>query len=382
MHILIAPNAFKGSLSASEVARAIAAGLRKSGLDCSLELIPIADGGDGTAELISKNLFAKKVICRVHDPLGSKINTSFGWVANKKTAILDLANASGLRLINRARARPLIANTRGTGELIKCALDKGAQKIILGIGGSATVDGGSGLLHELGVKFLDSRRKEIENLPAGLLSLKEIDAGQLDSRIFNCEVTVLCDVTNKLLGRNGAAAVFGPQKGAGEKEVAILERCLSRLSSISTKATGVDMDSLKYGGSAGGVAAAMKAYLGAQLVSGISYFLETVNFEKATAKSDLILTAEGKLDEQTLEGKGPFGVATTAMKYGISVVFLTGQMPAQISAKLHKYFNVIIPVGHGPSTIEEAIHNTSTDLQRTAFELGKLLSLQNNWKNK
>ena len=142
------------------------------------------------------------------------------------------------------------------------------------------------------------------------------------------------------------------------------------------------MDSLKYGGSAGGVAAAMKAYLGAQLVSGISYFLETVNFEKATAKSDLILTAEGKLDEQTLEGKGPFGVATTAMKNGIPVVFLTGQMPAQISAKLHKYFNVIIPVGHGPSTIEEAIHNTSTDLQRTAFELGKLLSLQNNWKNK
>ena len=376
MHIVIAPNAFKGSLTSSDAAQCIAEGLKKSNLSCTIKKIPIADGGDGTAHLISKKLSAKVITTFVRDPLGKKIQSSYGWVNKTKTAIIELADASGIRLLNANALNPLKANTRGTGELIKSALDKGAKKIIIGLGGSATVDGASGLLNELGVIFLDKSGRKIIEFPKGLLALNRIDISGMDSRLKDCEIILLCDVTNKLLGNNGAAAVFGPQKGADKKTVALLEKCLYQFNKIVKKDLNIDMDSLKHGGTAGGVAAAMAAFMKAKLVSGIYYFLEIVNFETELKNTDLLITAEGKLDSQTLEGKGPFGVAEKALQYKIPVIILAGQVPQKPSKQLHQYFDVILPIGKAPSSIEDAIKNTAADLERTAFELGNLLALK------
>ena len=376
MRIIIAPNAFKGSLTAGETAQSIAAGLKQSTLPCTLKLIPIADGGDGTARIISKKMSAKSVKTLIHDPLGKKIFASYGWVNKTKTAVIELADASGLRLIKQHDLNPMKSNTRGTGELIKSALDKGAQKIILGIGGSATIDGASGLLDELGVKFLDKSERKITELPKGLLALNRIDLSGMDSRLKDCKIILLCDVANKLLGKNGAATVFGPQKGADKKAVALLEKCLYQLNKIVKKDVKVDMDSFKHGGSAGGVAAGLAAFANAKLVSGISYFLDLIKFENELKKTDLIITAEGRLDTQTLEGKGPYGVAEKAMQHKIPVIILAGEVPPKAGKELHRYFKAILPIGHGPSSTEDAVKNTAADLERTAFELGNLLALK------
>jgi glycerate kinase len=378
MRILIAPNAFKGSLTAGEAAQCIATGLKKSKLSCTLQLLPVADGGDGTSNLIRKELSAKSVITSVHDPLGKAITASYGLVNKTNAAIIELADASGLRLLNPAKLNPLQSNTRGTGELIKVALDQGAKKIIMGIGGSATVDGATGLLNELGVKFLDKRGRKIKEFPKGLLALNRIDVSAIDSRLKDCEIIVLCDVTNKLLGKKGAAAVFGPQKGADKKAVALLEKCLYQLTKIAKKDVGVNMDSFEFGGSAGGVAAGMAAFPNAKLVSGISYFLDLIAFEKQLENTDLVITAEGKLDHQTLEGKAPFGIAQKALLHHVPVIILAGQVPQNPPKELRQYFDVILPIGHTPSSLEDAIKNTADDLERTAFELGNLLSLKNN----
>jgi len=305
MRIVIAPNAFKGSLTAGETAQSIATGLKQSPLSCTLKLMPVADGGDGTAHLISKRMSAKSVKILVHDPLGKKIFASYGWVNKTKTAIIELADASGLRLIKQDDLNPMKSNSRGTGELIKSALDKGAQKIILGIGGSATIDGASGLLDELGVKFLDKSERKITELPKGLLALNRINISGI-----------------------------------------------------------------------GGVAAGLAAFANAKLVSGISYFLDLIKFENELKKTDLIITAEGRLDTQTLEGKGPYGVAEKAMQHKIPVIILAGEVPPKAGKELHRYFKAILPIGHGPSSTEDAVKNTAADLERTAFELGNLLALK------
>ena len=378
MHIVIAPNAFKGSLSSGEAAQCIAEGFKKSKLACTLKQIPIADGGDGTAHLISKKMSAKTLHSVVHDPLGKKIKASYGWDEKNKTAVIEMADASGIRLIKKESLNPLKSNTRGTGELIKSALDKGAKKIVIGLGGSATVDGATGLLNELGVRFLNKSGRKLTELPKGLLALNSIDVSGMDSRLKDCEIILLCDVTNKLLGKNGAASVFGPQKGANKKDVSLLEKCLYQFNKIVKKDLKVDMDSFKYGGAAGGVAAALKAFTNAKLVSGISYYLDIVSFDNELKNTDLVITGEGALDTQTLEGKGPYGVAEKANQYKIPVIVLAGQVPQKIEKKLHEYFNMIFSIGHAPVSASEAINNTSSDLERTAFELGNLLALKNN----
>lgn len=374
--MVIAPNAFKGSLPAEKVADCIAKGIRQSGLVCSLKLIPVADGGDGTARLIAKEMNSKAVSVPVPDPLGRLVNASFGWVEDTRTAIIEMSDASGIKLLKKEELNPLIANTKGTGELILAALDQGAQKIIIGVGGSATVDGASGLLRALGVDFKDENGKKIENLPEGLSKLKSIDIVGLDKRLKSCAITVMCDVKNTLLGENGSAVIFGPQKGATEKDVRHLEKCLERLNQVAEATLNVSMSSMTYGGAAGGVAAGLAAFLGAELVSGIEFFLDVVNFDEALKDTDIVITAEGSLDLQTLEGKGPFGVARRAKNKKIPVIGLAGQIALHTDNKLRSYFDVILPIGHAPCSIEGAIANTRADLIRTSSELGNLLALK------
>lgn len=374
MHILIAPNAFKNSLSAPEAAEAIQLGLMQSKLQCTTTCFPVGDGGDGTAELIIKSCGGTFQTAQVHDTAGRSITTSFGLINKGNTAVIEMADASGLRLLKDIAPDPLHATSAGTGELIKQALGKGVKKIIIGMGGSATVDGGTGILTALGVRFLDAKGKTLDKMPEALVDLAAIDLSDIDENVHKCSFTVLCDADITLSGENGAAAVFGPQKGATAEDVKTLEKCLEKFAAITFRQTGKDLTQLKYGGTAGGAAAGLSAFLNAELVNGINYFLQLTNFDEALYKSDIVITAEGSIDEQTLKGKGPFGVALKAKKNGKKVIGLAGKVPLQQS-DLKQYFDVLLAIGNEPADIQTAIKNTAHNLARTAMQAGNLLAL-------
>jgi glycerate 2-kinase len=374
MRILVAPNAFKNSLDAKKVAQAIREGLIQSKLACEVECFPVGDGGDGTAPLLIEREKGKRLKAEVLDPLGRKITASFGLIDDGKTAVLELADAVGLRLLKQKEYAPLHANTRGAGELIKKALEQGVRKIIMCIGGSATVDGASGMLMALGAKFIDQQEKGITQMPEALDQLKRIDLTGIDIRLSNTELVVLCDVDNPLLGTNGAASIFGPQKGASPKEVIVLDKLLTHFRNVVKEQTGKDMASIKYGGAAGGVAAGMHCLLGAKLMNGIDYFLGITGFEDALKNTDLVITGEGSLDEQTLMGKAPYGVAKRAKEKSLPVIGMAGNVPIKISEQLSTYFDVLMPINNQIMDLETAIAHTNDNLVRTAKALGDLLS--------
>ena len=374
MRILVAPNAFKNSLDAKKVAEAIKEGLVQSKLTCEVECFPVGDGGDGTAPLIIEKQKGKKMNVGVHDPLGRKITASFGLIDDGKTAVLELADAVGLRLLKQKEYAPLHANTMGAGELIKKALEQGVHKIILCIGGSATVDGATGILMALGAKFIDQDEKEITQIPEGLDQLKRIALTSLGTVLSKTELLVLCDVDNPLLGIKGAASIFGPQKGASPKEVIVLEKLLTHLRNVVLEQTGKDMAKIKYGGAAGGVAAGMHCLLGARLMNGIDYFLEITGFEEALKNADIVITGEGSLDEQTLMGKAPFGVAKRAKEKSLRVIGMAGNVPIKTSEQLSTYFDVLLPINNQIMDLETAMKNTYANLVRTSKALGDLLS--------
>jgi glycerate 2-kinase len=374
VHILIAPNAFKNSLDAGAAAEAIRYGLQRSKLKCTCECFPVGDGGDGTAALLIQKHAGKIVPAEVHDPLGRKIRAGFGLIDNGKAAVIEMADASGLRLLHREEYDPLHANTFGTGELIQSALAEGISKIIIGIGGSATVDGGTGILRALGVRFLDADGKILLNLPADLASLESIDLSGLDQRIQHSTQIVLCDVENPLLGEEGAATVFGPQKGATEAVVKKLEAVLTKYRDIVFRQTGKDMATMKHGGAAGGVAAGLCGLLNAKLVNGIDHFLDTTGFCDALQRADLVITGEGRMDEQTLHGKGPYGVALRAKTKKIPVIGLAGQISPQAQALLRRYFVQLLAINSPSVELEKALKQTAPNLQRIATELGNHLA--------
>jgi len=378
MHILIAPNAFKHGLDAEEAARAIGEGFNQSRLNCTCECFPIGDGGDGTGELIIKKCNGELVHAEVNDALGRKINASFGLIEGGKTAVIEMANASGLRLLKQEELNPLITTSYGTGEQIKIALDKGAKKIIIGMGGSATVDGASGMLKALGVRFLDEAGIELASLPKDLVNLASVDLSNLDKRVGQSELIVLCDVDNLLLGEQGSAEIFGPQKGASAEDVLRLDAALAKLSAVALEKTGKDMSVIKYGGTAGGAAAGLYAFLNARLVNGIDHFLQLTGFDEALEKSDLVITGEGSIDEQTLQGKGPYGVAYRAKMKGLPVIALAGKVPLEKNEALQKYFDALMAIGQQPGDLQTALANTAANLTRTAIAIGNLLALYAN----
>jgi len=373
MHILIAPNAFKNSLPAQQAALAIQKGLAASALHCTTECFPIADGGDGTGHLILQKCDGTEVNVIVNDPLCRKINASFGLIDDGKTAVIEMANASGLRLLKPDELNPMKASSYGTGQMIKHALDKGVTKIILAVGGSATVDGGCGILNALGVQFFDADGNALQPDPESLNQMASVDISNLDARLAACEIIILCDVDNRLLGNNGAAAIFGPQKGASAQNVKQLEAFLSKFSGITQQQLGKDITQLKYGGAAGGVTAGLYAFLNATLVNGIQYFLQLTHFEASLQKSNLVITGEGSIDEQTLQGKGPFGVAELAKQCNIPVIGLAGKVPLNANAELRKYFDVLLAINNEPGDLQTAMKNTEDNLVRTGTLIGNML---------
>jgi len=375
MRILIAPNAFKNSLPADEAARAIQRGLSLSRLVHTSECHPIGDGGDGTGDLIIRQLQGQFIPARVSDPLGRIIDSSFGLIDDGRTAVIEMAHASGLRLLDLKELDPLHTSSSGTGDLIRMALDRNVKKIILGIGGSATVDGGTGILQALGVRFLDGQGAPLTGLPESLTEAVTIDISGLDPRIHNVELIVLCDVDNLLLGEEGAAAVFGPQKGASPQGVRKLEASLTKFRELALHHTGKDLGAIRSGGAAGGAAAGLYGFLGARLVNGIDTFLELTGFENVLQQCDLVITGEGSIDLQTLQGKGPYGVAVRAKARGLPVIGLAGRVPLEKDLSLEKYFDVLLAIGNSPMGLAEALQSTEANLVRTAKEVGDLLAI-------
>ncbi|MEJ7767815.1 MAG: glycerate kinase [Chitinophagaceae bacterium] len=375
MHILVSPNAYKNSLDATASAEAICAGLLSSRLECTTESFPIGDGGDGTAGLLVKRGGGTLINCQVRDPLGRFISSNFGLVNGGDTAIIEMADASGLRLLAPDELNPLYATSFGTGQLISHALDRNVSHIIICIGGSATVDGACGMLQALGVRFLDANDKELSKLPANLVHLEKIDLANLDDRALQCKFTILCDVENLLLGDQGAAKVFGPQKGASDEDVLLLDAGLTRFRDVVQQQMGRDMSLVKHGGAAGGTAAGLHSLLNAELVNGIDHFLAITGFENALQKADLLITGEGSIDEQTLHGKAPFGVAVLAKRKGIPVIGLSGKLPIDASETLHHYFDVLLAIGNGPVEMKQAMRDAEANLFRTAREVGNMIAL-------
>ena len=323
MRIVVAPDKFKGSATAAQVAAAVAAGLRLIRPDLDIAEVPVADGGDGTVAAALAAGFAP-VRTTAEGPVGDLVETTFA--VHDGTAVIEMADVAGLRRLPASGPAPLIASTYGVGEVIEAALDTGARTIVLGIGGSATTDGGAGMVQALGVRLIGSDAQELARGGAALAGLSAVDPAGLEARIGSAAVIVASDVSNPLLGPAGAAAVFGPQKGASSADIAVLEAGLARWASLTNAAIGRDFSSVPGAGAAGGTGFAALAYLGGRLVPGAELMLDLTGFTAALDGADLVITGEGSLDRQTLSGKAPAGVAKAAAEHGVPVHVVAGRV--------------------------------------------------------
>lgn len=327
MRVLVAPDKFRGTLTAAEAARAVAAGWRRSRPGDDLVETPMADGGEGTLDALVASLGGERRGARVTGPLGDPVEADYGMVpgAGGATAVVEMARASGLQLISEARRDPLRATTRGTGELILLACAGRPASVIVCIGGSATNDGGAGMAQALGARLLDASGREIGPGGVALLGLARVDATALDLAVRGARFVVACDVDNPLTGPQGASAVYGPQKGASEDDVMLLDRALAHYAAVLHRDLGIDVRDVRGAGAAGGLGAGLVAFLGARLRPGIAVVMEAVGFAERLRGAGLVVTGEGRLDEQSLRGKTPAGVIQAAREAGVPVAVVCGQ---------------------------------------------------------
>jgi glycerate kinase len=371
MKILIAPNSLKNAASAFEIAIAIEAGITKSLPGAESKKMPIADGGQYTMDVIHYVTRGTTVDVTVVDPLGKPILASYG-VNPDNSCTIEIARASGYELVNGRDKNPLITSTYGTGLLIRHALEKGCRKFVLALGGTATVDGGAGILQALGIRLLD---KEGNDLPPGggnLIILDRFEPSGMIEAVREAEFTLLCDVQNPLLGAEGAAMVFSPQKGAGPMEAAVLERCLATFADRCEDYCGEKLSDMPGAGAAGGVPVGLSAFFSATSVSGTDYILDLLDADKNIQWSDLVITAEGSLDNQTYLGKAPYILAERAQKAGKKVICLGGSVPHRVDHP-DTIFDAVFSIQNRPMTMEESIHETLQSIENTAYEIGKLM---------
>ncbi len=373
MHILIAPTAFKGSLSPMQAADAILAGLRASGLDATYDRLPLADGGDGTLESFLAT-GGRRVEAETVDALLRPLRAPFA-LFDDGTAVIEMALASGLALIAPRERDALRATSTGTGLLMQAALDVGARRIIVGLGGSATTDGGAGALAALGVRLLDGSGDEIGQGGGGLGDVVRIDASALDPRWCTTEVIYATDVENLALGEQGAARVFAPQKGASPEKVETLEANLSHYFAAIARQSGVDVRSIPGGGAAGAIAAGLLAFLGGRIASGVDLILEHHRIDDRLRHTQLVITGEGKLDSQTMGGKAPLGIARRAAAAGVRTVALVGAFEGDAQAAHEGGFWSVMPITPRPMRVEEAMVDAPRLLEDAALRLGYLLRL-------
>lgn len=374
MKILIAPDSFKESLSAEQVAKAIEQGFRQYFSDADFQRIPIADGGEGTlAALVSSNQGELKT-SQVEGPLGDLTEAKWGLINQGDVAVIELAEASGLALITPEKRQVLSASSYGTGQIIKQALDFGVTQIILCLGGSATNDAGAGIAQALGIQLLDKAGNEIEKGGAALSQLDKINMDNLHPRASQIEWLLACDVDNPLCGPRGASAVFGPQKGATQAEVKALDAALAHFAKQAETLTKEDHSKTQGYGAAGGTALGISLFARPKLEAGIDIVLRTANFEEHLKGTDLVITGEGQMDYQTLHGKAPFGVAKAAKEKGIKVIGISGSLGADTSG-LAQYFDAIFDSTRASMPLEQVLAEAEKNLIHLASNIAATLKL-------
>ena len=375
MRIVIAPDSYKESLTALEVATAIEAGFREVFPDADYLKLPMADGGEGTVAALVAATGGRLVEAEVSGPLGEAVRACYGLTGDGRTAVIEMAAACGLALVAPERRNPLLTTTRGTGELIRAALDTGASHLIIGIGGSATNDGGAGMLQALGVKLQDRAGREIGFGGGRLADLERIDISGLDPRLHACRIEAACDVDNPLTGPKGASAIFGPQKGATPEMMAQLDANLAHYAGLISRDLGLRVDQVPGAGAAGGMGAALLAFFGAQLRPGIEIVMEAVGLEACVRDADLVITGEGRIDSQTIYGKTPIGVARLAKRYGKPVIGIAGSLSDDAGVVHGQGIDAVFSVLSRVATLEEALAQAAANVRTTARNVAATLKL-------
>ena len=375
MKIVIAPDSFKDSLSAQAVADAIASGLAEVWPDAELVKCPMADGGEGTVEAVLDACKGQWMSAQVSGPLGDSVSAQWGWLAQSRTAIIEMAMASGLQLLTLKQRDACLTSTEGTGQLISAALDAGAQRVILAIGGSATNDGGSGMLSALGARFLDRNDQPLPRGGRALTDLARIDLSDLDPRLANVRVEIAADVDNPLCGPTGASHIFGPQKGASPDQVLALDAALAHFADHSARTLGRDLRDSPGSGAAGGMGFAAKAYLNASFRAGVEVVADLTGLEQALVGADLVITGEGRFDAQTLRGKTPLGVARVAQRQRIPVIVLAGTLGEGYEQLYRHGISAAFALTSGPMDLEHACREAPRLLQERARDVARVWQL-------
>ncbi|MFW5980048.1 MAG: glycerate kinase [Halanaerobiales bacterium] len=375
MNILIAPDSFKESLTAMEVASSLKRGLAKVNSSFNIKLLPMADGGEGTVKSLVNATNGKIFTKMVTGPLGNEVEAFFGMLGDKKTAVIEMAAASGLPLVPEDKRDPTKTTTYGTGELIKEALNKGSSKIIIGIGGSATTDCGIGMAQALGAKFLDKSGNEVGFGGENLIKIQHIDLSELDKRLNNIEIQVACDVDNPLYGKDGAAYVYGPQKGASKKDVKKLDKGLRHIARVIENDLNKKIANVPGAGAAGGLGAGLLAFLNAVLKPGIDIVIEASKIKEKMNDIDLVITGEGKLDAQTVAGKTPVGVARVARDKNIPVIAIAGTLGENAKNVYDHGIDTFFSIINSPLKLDEALDKSSELLEDFGENLGRLINI-------
>ncbi|ASA57655.1 glycerate kinase [Vibrio gazogenes] len=375
MRIVIAPDSFKESLSAVEVAEIIAQGWQQVFPEAECIKKPVTDGGDGFVDALVTASQGQKLTARVNNPIGVEIDAEWGMSQDRQTAFIEMAAASGLALLTAEERNPLLTTSFGTGQLIRAALDEGINHLVLGIGGSATNDGGVGMMQALGASFIDAQGDELPPGGATLSRLDSIDLSGLDPRLQSCRIEVACDVTNPLTGKSGAAAVYGPQKGATPAMVRVLDRGLAHYAEMVEKQLGQTVDTRPGAGAAGGVGAALIAFLNARLSPGVELVSEALDLAPEIARCDLVITGEGCLDTQSLNGKVPVGIAHLAKRYGKPVIALAGSVKATEQQLYEAGIDAAFGTVQAVMTLDAALAQAASHLEQTTVQVARLVHI-------
>lgn len=373
MKIVIAPDSYKESLSALEVATAIERGFREIWPEANYVKLPVADGGEGTVDAMIAATQGRLIHVDVTGPLGEPVNAFYGISGDEQCAFIEMAAASGLEQVPPAQRNPLKTTSWGTGELIRHALDNGVRHIIIGIGGSATNDGGAGMVQALGAKLLDRDDNPIAPGGGALETLARIDIRELDSRLADCHIEVACDVSNTLIGEKGASAVFGPQKGATKEMIARLDSGLEHYAQLIVRDLDIQVLELAGGGAAGGMGAGLYAFCGAQLRQGIEIVTDALKLDHQIADADLVITGEGRIDSQTIHGKVPVGVARIAKRYNKPVIGIAGSLTADVGVVHEHGLDAVFSVIYTICTLEEALDNAAENVRMSARNIAATL---------
>ena len=375
MKIVIAPQAFKGSLSALNVANAVQEGIRRIFPDAQILICPVADGGDGTLETLVESSGGKIMEANVTDPIGKPIAAQWGAMGDGNTAVIEMARTSGLALLTLEERDPLNATTYGLGEIIVSALNRGFRKFIVGIGGSATNDAGAGMAQALGIKLIDREGRNVPFGGAALQNLSSIETSSLDQRVLESNFQIACDVNNPLTGPEGASAVYGPQKGATEENVRRLDSALGVFAEVAKRDLGKDISNLEGAGAAGGLGAGMIAFIEGHLRAGVDIVLDTVNLAEKLEYADLVITGEGSIDFQTVYNKAPIGVARMAKERGIPTIGISGMLGENYQIVHDHGIDAALSITNGPISLEKALRNAPSLISEAVEESLRLISV-------